>query len=225
MPIRFAGQANRSAGLSARAPDSSCPLAGEKKPAGWTTQQAFLPEGWSSRRTWAQRVYTNHSAKAKHCTAPAARAVENCSRSGLMCKSPNRQAENKRPGGLRPTGSCQTREAEPPDVKGSRKSIRRKRGATYPPQPCGSSMRFARSGTASWNLVLGRWPQRDGKKFGGGRVTPYWRFGNRCVARTQQRGAEASSQGPARSFRKTPLLTKPDGSVYVNLSSAPTTSK
>ena len=162
-PIRFAGQAKRSAGCRRARQTRDARHAGEKKPAGWTTRQAFLPEGWTSRRTRAWRLYTNHSTESKHSTALAASAAKGSSRSGLMFKSPAKQAENKKPGGLRPTGSCETQEAEPPGVKGSKKAIRRQKSAAKPPQPCGSSMRLAWSGTASWvSRTAGCWPQYDG---------------------------------------------------------------
>lgn len=105
--------------MSARAPNSRCPPCGRKKSLrGWTTRQAFLPEGWTSRRTRAWRLYTNHSTELTHSTALAARAAEKRgSRSGLMSKSPTEQAKNKKPGGSRPTGSCETQEAEPPGMK------------------------------------------------------------------------------------------------------------
>src|ERR1019366_6467072 len=92
-------------GLSARAPDLRCPRRGRKKSLrGWTTRQAFLPAGWTSRRARAQRVYTNPSTELTHCTTLAARAAESSSRSRLMSGSPTEQAENKKPGGSRPAG-------------------------------------------------------------------------------------------------------------------------
>jgi hypothetical protein len=109
-------------------------------------------------------LYTNRSTESMHCTALAARAAESNSRSGLMFKSPIEQAENKKPGGSRPTGSCGTQEAEPPDVQGSKKAIRRNIGATHSPQLCGSSIRLARSGTASSkSRAFGLAAVRDGQ--------------------------------------------------------------
>lgn len=152
-PARFAGQAKESAGCRRARQTRGARHAGEKKACrgGPPDRLLFLPEGWTSRRTRAWRLYTNHSTELTHSTALAARAAEKrSSRSGLMSKSPVEQAENKKPGGLRPTGSCETQEAEPPGMKGSRNAIRRKKGAAKSPQQCGSSMRLAWSGTASW---------------------------------------------------------------------------
>lgn len=116
-PIRWPGETV--GGLSVRAHQTrGARHAGEKKPAGVDHPTGFfLPEGWTSRRMRAWRLYTNHSTESKHSTALTARAAKGSSRSGLMSKSPAKQAENKKPGGLRPTGSCETQEAEPPGGK------------------------------------------------------------------------------------------------------------
>jgi hypothetical protein len=100
-PTRFAGQAKQSAGCRRARTKLAVPAMRAKKSLpGWTTRQAFLPEGWTSRRTRAWRLYTNHSTELTHSTALAARAAETrSSRSGLMSKSPIEQAENKKPGG------------------------------------------------------------------------------------------------------------------------------
>jgi len=113
--------------VGARAKLTVPAMRAKKKPAGWTTRQAFLPEGWTSRRTRAWRLYTNHSTELTHSTALAARAAKRRSRSGLMSRSPSEQAKNKKPGGLRPTGSCETQEAEPPGVKALGKQFGAKR--------------------------------------------------------------------------------------------------
>ena len=122
----------------------------KRKPAGWSTRQAFLPEGWTSRRTRAWRLYTNHSTESTHGTALAVRAAESSSRSRLMSRSPTEQAENKRPGGLGLPGLWNSG-GQASGREGSRKTVRRNKGATHPPQLCGSSIRLARSGTASSN--------------------------------------------------------------------------
>ena len=116
--------------VGARAPNSRCPPCGRKKSllGGPPDRLFFLPEGWTSRRTRAWRLYTNHSTESTPSTAPAVRAAEKrSSRSGLMSKSPIEQAENKKPGGLRPTGSCETQEAEPPGGRALGKQFGAKR--------------------------------------------------------------------------------------------------
>lgn len=166
-------------GLSARAPDLGCPSCGRKKSLrGWTTRQAFLPGGWTSRRMGAWKLYTNHSTEPTHGTALAARAAERSSRSGLMSRSPTGQAENKKPGGSRPTGSCGTQEAEPPGAKALRKQFGAI-GAQRNRRNCAGHRCVLRGqellhGAVRWSI------------FGGRRLTPRWRSGNWGVARTQR---------------------------------------
>jgi hypothetical protein len=69
----------------------------KKKPVGLDHPTGFfLPEGWTSRRTKAWRLYTNHSTESKHSTALVAHAMKGSSFSGLMFKVPTRQAENEK---------------------------------------------------------------------------------------------------------------------------------
>ncbi|MCY1209849.1 hypothetical protein D9M72_215150 [compost metagenome] len=159
----------------------------------------FLPEGWTSRRTRAWRLYTNHSTELTHSTAPAARAAEKrSSRSGLMSKSPSGQTENKKPGGLRPTGSCETQEAEPPGGKALGTQFGKK-GAQRNHRGCAGHRCILRGQEllhgALMRLVLAatRWLIFGGER----RLTPRWRSGNRGVARMQQWLRSASSQMPA----------------------------
>jgi len=82
-----------------------------------------------------------HGVEAQHC------AGSECGEwkfsFGAHVQISNEASRNKKPGGLRPTGSCETQEAEPPGVKGSKKAIRREKSTAKPPQPGGSSMRLA----------------------------------------------------------------------------------
>lgn len=171
-PSRFAGQANGSAGLSARAPDSVCPFFGrdhvrslgrdwgERKACGVGPPGRLIglkggPPGAQRQRAW--KLYTNHSMGATHRSAPSARAAQSKSRSRLMSKTPmgaRRKAKDPVAGGL-PGLSKTTQEAQASGRGSSRKTVQRHIGATHQPKlppwrP--ASTHLARSGTGSSNF-------------------------------------------------------------------------
>jgi len=142
-PIRSAGQAKQSAGLSARAPDSGARDADKKKacrvdhPAGFYCLKDGPPgtQGpGSSTRATPRRTRT------------ALRRQQVRRRQVLVRRScPHLQLsrrKNKKPGGLGLPGLVKLRR---PSLrgKGSRKAIQRNMCAAHPPLHCGSSMRLA----------------------------------------------------------------------------------
>ena len=134
---------------------------------------------------------STRTAPRRRCTAPRWQRVR---RKAVLvqgsCQSlQRRRVENKRPGGLRPTGSFGTPEAEPPELDSSTKSIQRNQGATHPPRQRGSWIRLARSGVASSkSRAFGRQPQcRRANNLKARRLTPPSRWSNGRVARTLQR--------------------------------------
>jgi len=72
------------------------------------------PEGWTSRRNEAWSATRMSPPSRRHARRGPCRR---CRKGLVRISCPGLQrSENKKPGGLGPTGSCRTQEAEPPDA-------------------------------------------------------------------------------------------------------------
>jgi hypothetical protein len=161
----FAGQAKWSAGCRRARQTRGARDAGQKKkPAGWTTRQAFWPEGWTSRRTnvLAPGGSTRTTPRMRHAAPRRRRVQRNADLVRGSC--PNLQQGRQKAKDPVACGLPGLVDLRRPSLRtwGSRKAVQRHRHATHPPLLRGSSTCLARSGTASSNFscdqshVIGR---------------------------------------------------------------------